>query len=281
MSDLRSLADLRAEAARGIQDSAEYLNRIVALHAQIDPDHEEAAQLRRLFVRHLRHDVDDEDQARFGRFLAEHVRPDDFAGLEYEEPRHAAVLFELMYRFRYDADERAAHVQRHVESLLKSVLLRFEQANDMDSMFELLQIVPSHSPEDPELIRLRSRAHLYEMRRAGKLRKALYTYMVVQAFLVVLVFPFLFINAENGRIQRELSAAVDVSVDAAAPTQTLSYVDGLYWSVITATSIGYGDVTPGTATGKLIAGMLGTMGVLTVGVMAGLILFWITPRRMD
>jgi hypothetical protein len=33
--------------------------------------------------------------------------------------------------------------------------------------------------------------------------------------------------------------------------------------------------------GRIIAATLGIMGVITIGVIAGLILNWITPRRLD
>jgi hypothetical protein len=45
--------------------------------------------------------------------------------------------------------------------------------------------------------------------------------------------------------------------------------------------VGYGDVTPRSNEGRIIAAVLGTMGVLTIGVLAGLILNWITPRQLD
>lgn len=276
-----SLDDLLSEETNGVSDAEAFLNRVIGAHEAADPDTDDARTLRAMFIRHLKHQVDDENQERFGRFLAENIQPQDFAGVEVEEPKRAAVLCELIYRFRYDDVDRAERIQEHVESLLKTVLLRFEQSGDLENMFELLQIAPSQSPSDPELIRLRSRAHLYEMRRAGKLRATLYTYMVIQAFLVILVFPILFINAENGRIQDQLAEAVPLEIGEGEERQTLSYADGLYWSIITATSIGYGDITPGTSVGRMIAAMLGTMGVLTIGVMAGLVLFWITPRRLD
>jgi hypothetical protein len=63
-------------------------------------------------------------------------------------------------------------------------------------------------------------------------------------------------------------------------TSCLTFSEGMYWAVITASSIGYGDVTPTTTTGRMIAGTLGTMGVITVGILAGLVLDWITPRRI-
>ena len=60
-----------------------------------------------------------------------------------------------------------------------------------------------------------------------------------------------------------------------------SYADGLYWSLITAASIGYGDITPQTSVSRVIAATLGIMGVITIGVIAGLILNWITARSID
>jgi hypothetical protein len=76
------------------------------------------------------------------------------------------------------------------------------------------------------------------------------------------VFPYLFINAENGVIQRQVEELANVELGDEG-YRLFSYADGLYWSVITAGSIGYGDITPYTTTGKIMAGLLGTMGVIT------------------
>jgi voltage-gated potassium channel Kch len=111
-------------------------------------------------------------------------------------------------------------------------------------------------------------------------RRILYGYLILQAILVLIVFPLLFIHYENGEIARAIEKAANVDLPPES-RQYLSYADGLYWSIITAASIGYGDVTPVTQGGKIIAALLGTMGVLTVGVIAGLILNWITPRELD
>jgi hypothetical protein len=101
----------------------------------------------------------------------------------------------------------------------------------------------------------------------------------LQVILVLFVFPYLFINAENGQLQRQVEQLADVELGDEG-YQMIPYSEGVYWSVITAGSIGYGDVTPKTTTGRIIAGMLGTMGVVTVGILAGLVLDWITPRRI-
>jgi len=97
--------------------------------------------------------------------------------------------------------------------------------------------------------------------------------------LVLVVFPYLFINAENGRLQNEVEELANVELGDEG-YQLLTFSEGMYWAIITASSIGYGDVTPTTTTGRVIAGTLGTMGVITVGILAGLVLDWITPRRI-
>ena len=96
----------------------------------------------------------------------------------------------------------------------------------------------------------------------------------------MVVFPFLFINAENGALQRQVEKLADVEIGDEG-YRLFTYTDGVYWAVITAASIGYGDITPMTTTGKFIAAILGTLGVVTVGVIAGLVLKWITPRALD
>jgi len=44
-----------------------------------------------------------------------------------------------------------------------------------------------------------------------------------------------------------------------------SFFDALYWSFTTATTLGYGDITPVTQTGRVIAGMLVFVGVGVLG----------------
>ena len=134
--------------------------------------------------------------------------------------------------------------------------------------------------QDVELMRLRHLARGYELRRIRRNRRWLFIYLSIQILLVIIVFPFLFIYAENGAIQRQVEQIANVELGDDG-YRLFSYVDGLYWSVITAGSIGYGDITPLTTTGRIIAGVLGTMGVVTVGVVAGLVLKWITPRTLD
>jgi voltage-gated potassium channel Kch len=60
-----------------------------------------------------------------------------------------------------------------------------------------------------------------------------------------------------------IAAAISFDIVGAfwfAAVEHISVATGLYWSVTTATTVGYGDITPHTHTGRLIA----TLVMLTV-----------------
>lgn len=46
------------------------------------------------------------------------------------------------------------------------------------------------------------------------------------------------------------------------------YTEALWWSIVTVTTVGYGDITPITAPGRFVAGMLMITGIGTVGLLA-------------
>ncbi len=56
-----------------------------------------------------------------------------------------------------------------------------------------------------------------------------------------------------------IAAAVSFDIIGAiwfAAVENISVATGLYWSVTTATTVGYGDITPHTHTGRLIAALV-------------------------
>ena len=221
---------------------------------------------------------------RFGNFLAEHVEPDDFDDIQWQNPNQVIVFCELLYGLQTPEERVASRVRAHVRHLLRQALQQFEQQGEIEKMLQLLRMAPT-TPDmthDVELLRLRNRVYLYEMRRVRRNRRLLAFFLLLQVVFIVVVFPFLFINAENGAIQRAIEETTDVDLeDGQELPQNLSYIDGLYWSLITATSIGYGDVTPRTNVGRIIAVILGVMGVITTGLLAGLILSLLVPRSLD
>jgi hypothetical protein len=218
------------------------------------------------------------ERQRFSGFLLENVEPDDFEQLPAVAPERIASYYEGLYSLRFDTPEVTEQVRTYAQMLLRGALRDYEQEDRMEEMLRLLQIVPKLSGiDDSEISRIRSRVYLYEMRRVRRNRRLLFSILVAQAALIFVIFPILFINAENGRLQREIERATSLDIRS-EPYQQYTFMDGMYWSVITAFSIGYGDITPHTWLGKTLAMLLGIMGVLTAGIIAGLILNWVTPR---
>lgn len=61
-----------------------------------------------------------------------------------------------------------------------------------------------------------------------------------------------------------------------------SFADALWWSVVTATTVGYGDVSPSTAGGRLIAVVLMLVGIGTLGMITGSIAtYFVTARKSE
>src|SRR5688500_18339124 len=46
------------------------------------------------------------------------------------------------------------------------------------------------------------------------------------------------------------------------------YSEALWWAIVTVTTVGYGDITPITTTGRVIAGVLMVTGIGTIGLLA-------------
>jgi hypothetical protein len=220
-------------------------------------------------------------EERFSQFLADHIESEDFAELEWKTPEAVINYCELLYSVRFRSDSMAKHVRCLEEILLRYALQQYERRGAHEKMFRLLKLAPpSLSMTDAELRRLKNRTYLYEMRRVNQNHRYLYIYLVVQTVLIGVVFPLLFIHAENEALQQHIGRSAQYIVQS-QPQQFLSYLDGLYWAIVTAVAIGYGDIAPVTGLGKLLAGTLGVLGVLTTGVVAGLILNWLSERRLD
>lgn len=258
------------------------LAKLLQLYEAIADREALARQVRQSFLVALMNEPGIWVEADIFHFLANHLQPEDLDGLRWQSPAQVIALCETLYSFHFPSEEQAVQIKVHVDNLLRHALQQFEQEEDFEKMFQLLRLAPTSTSllEETELYRLHNRAYLYEMRRMQRNRRFLYGYLIVYVILVTVVFPFLFINAENGAIQAQIEATTEMDIPE-EQRQFFSYADGLYWSVITASSIGYGDIAPVTLVGRIIAATLGVMGVITVAVIAGLILERITPRRLD
>lgn len=280
MRSMRAFLKGRTAAKTVVQPLPDW-RQLLREHALDTGDEAQALRLRLDFLRAVVADTTILADVTAASFFAEKIQPDDFIAFDWENTRAILIFCNLLYTFPFPDPELRTLVRAHIHALLRQVLQTYETNDDYEQLFTGVQVMPTFASwDDEELKRLRHLAYRYEYRRVTRNRRILYGYLLIQLVFVMWVFPNLMISAENGALQAQVEQMADVEIGDEG-YQLLSYTDALYWAIITATSIGYGDITPVTTTGRIIAALLGAMGVITVGIITGLILDWITPRRLD
>jgi len=114
-------------------------------------------------------------------------------------------------------------------------------------------------------LHLRHLKHRREQRRVRRIRRRfLYALLLVLVYLLA-VCPTVFVKLDNPR-------------RIAQGMSELDWSEGLYWSVITLTTVGYGDIVPQTPYARMFALFNAVLGVTTMGTIAGLVVNSLTPR---
>ena len=65
-------------------------------------------------------------------------------------------------------------------------------------------------------------------------------------------------------------------------TEGKTFADSLWWSFVTATTVGYGDISPSTNIGRIIAAILMLVGIGFVGMLTGTIAtYFLSDKEKD
>ncbi len=181
-----------------------------------------------------------------------------------------AVIAQIQGLYDVEASQSACNdCHRQVRDLVKSAGALFARTNRWADAFKLLSAVPVHpSLIDADLFRLRTALLLREQKRSAAVRRLLFFVLTGVLLYLFCISPTVFVALEN-------------PYRAIHGLSSLDWSEGLYWSILTSTTVGYGDIVPFTPFGRMFALFNALLGVLLMGVTAGLILGMLTPRRID
>ena len=154
----------------------------------------------------------------------------------------------------YRSEDRKQYFTKNWTDLLASIPITGEFYRSLRALqfFRLVRVVRL-------VVRIKKVASISEKTVKHSSR---YIYVVVTAFVVMLLGAMGFFHAEF-----------------AANNQVNNFFDAIWWAVVTTTTVGYGDITPITTTGRIIAMSLMIFGVGFMGTMAGLISNYLIDSR--
>jgi hypothetical protein len=196
-----------------------------------------------------------------------HLRDENLAHIPWQSAAEVAAAAECFYGFA-GGGEHSEDSHRRIRDLVKYAGRQFAKEGRWEEAFRLLEQVPvPNSVMDADLFWLRNSLVIYERRRVKRLRRWLAAFLGFAIVFVFLIAPWSFVQLENDR-------------RAAAGLAALGPLEAVYWSVATAATVGYGDITPLTKSGRVLSMVNAIIGVTLTGVVAGLILGRVTPRQL-
>jgi len=86
---------------------------------------------------------------------------------------------------------------------------------------------------------------------------------------LLFVRHFFQILALVGHVLLALLALMAIGAGVISLAEGINYWDALYFAAITGLTIGYGDITPVTAVGRIVAVLIGLLGVVFFGIIVG------------
>jgi len=155
-----------------------------------------------------------------------------------------------------------------IDYLVRLIVTKDRKIFLIQSAFDLLGIIPLHPVfaffRLARLVRLIRFHHLFwRLGIAGKWTQAYHRFIYKTGFI------YLF----------SISVAIIVlSAFLFSLTEKQTLADSLWWAVTTATTVGYGDETPHTAFGKIIASFLMFGGIGFIGLLTSTITDFFTSR---
>ncbi|MFD1549012.1 potassium channel family protein [Levilactobacillus fuyuanensis] len=155
-----------------------------------------------------------------------------------------------------------------IDYVTRLVLTRNRKIFLVQSAFDLLGIIPLHPVfaffRLGRLVRLIRYHHLFwRLRINSKWTRAYHQFIYKTGFIYLFSFSV---------------TIIVISAFLFSLTEKQSLASALWWAITTATTVGYGDETPHTAFGKIIASVLMIGGVGFIGLLTSTISGFFTAR---
>lgn len=112
------------------------------------------------------------------------------------------------------------------------------------------------------LLRLVTLISVLQRAAGNALRGRVVTYVVAASGLLVYIGALAMYDAEKG----------------AAAASVQSFGDAIWWAIVTITTVGYGDLSPATATGRVIAVALMIGGIALLGTVTATLASWLVEK---
>ncbi len=139
--------------------------------------------------------------------------------------------------------------------------------------WELLGMVPILLPLPPFLRALRLLRVVRILRVFGKVGAALGAWQRIakEGALHKIAFA--------GGLVTVVGSLLVWAVERESNPDLRNYSEALWWAIVTVTTVGYGDITPITTTGRFVAAGLMVTGIGTIGLLASTLASVLVPQR--
>lgn len=142
-----------------------------------------------------------------------------------------------------------------IDVMIRGVLAKHKWQFIKENPFDFIAAIPLDS--------------IFQTARIVRLSRVLRFFSIGKKYLT----PIKSILSTNG-LGRLLTVSAGILIVATFLVTYLepdinSYADGLYWAVVTTTTVGYGDLSPVTGVGRIIAIVLMLVGIGIIGMLTG------------
>jgi voltage-gated potassium channel len=171
------------------------------------------------------------------------------------------AIFTVEYLLRAWSITAARDYQRPVMGRLRYLLTCF-------ALVDLISILPLYATLVGANLKVVSAARMLRLLKLGRYSSAMQSLTAVfvgkrrEVFAAVLILVSLLLLASCG---------IYLAESDAQPEAFGSIPKSMWWSVITITTVGYGDVTPVTTMGKVFTGIIAVVGLLAVAIPTGIV----------